>query len=111
MSFDVTIIIIENRCINTIYRYVIILRLSFMVSASQMCATSWYIILIEFETPTKYTACKSRTHFDDERVRGNNSLLLLSLLSFASTSAAISILYVVMEIKVDRDFKQERTSV
>ena len=79
-----------------------------MVSASQMCTTSWYIILIEFETPNKYTACKSRRHFDDERVRGNNSLLLLSLLSSASTSAAISILYVVMEIKVDGDFKRER---
>ena len=81
-----------------------------MVSASQMCTTSWYIILIEFET-LNITACKSRKRFNVEPVRGNNSLLLLSLLSAASTSAAISILYVVMEIKVDRDFKQERTSV
>ena len=106
MCFDVAIIIMKNRCINTIY--FIRLRLLFMESASQMCTTSWYIILIEFETPNKYTACKSRRHFDDERVRGNNSLLLLSLLSSTSTSAAISILYVVMEIKLDRDFKRER---
>ena len=104
MCYDVAIIIKANRCISIL----LILRLLFMVSASQMCTTSWYIILIEFETPTKYTACKSRTHFNDERVRGNNSLLLLSLLSAAFTSAAISILYVVMEIKVDRDFKRER---
>ena len=104
MCFDVAIIIIET----AVYRYLIIFRLLLMVSARQMCTSSRYIILIEFETPTKYTACKSRTHFDDERVRGKNSLLLLSLLSSTSTSAAISILYVVMEIKVDRDFKRER---